>query len=433
MKRFLFLQGPHGPFFAELSDALMDSGSDCVQIGFNSGDETQWHRAPRRARYRPFHGGLAEWQAALPDLLAREAISDLVLYGDSRPLHRAAIDAARAQNITVHCFEEGYLRPYWATYERDGSNGNSPLNRIGLAKMRAMLREEPAVHLPPPPALWGNWLHHGWHGACYHARLLRGQHRYPAYRTHRALPIATEFRLSCQRLASWPAHMLGRRLATRALFRTARPYHVVLLQLSHDAAVQIYSDMPSMQAFAAQVIEAFARGAPPHHQLVFKAHPLDDGRENLPRIIKRLARSHGLEGRVHFIPGGKLGPLLDQATSAVTVNSTAGQQALWRGLPLWSCGRSVYARPEFIARQPLEAFFAAPTPPDLDLYRVFRQTLLETSQIPGGFYTSAARTRLIRQAVSLMDAANGPYARLESDPSAKILPFEPQSRASQLL
>ena len=46
------------------------------------------------------------------------------------------------------------------------------------------------------------------------------------------------------------------------------------------------------------------------------------------------------------------------------MNSTAGQQALWRGLPLRAFGAAVYAKPEFVSSQPLEAFFAAPDRPE---------------------------------------------------------------------
>ncbi|HAV07941.1 MAG TPA: capsule biosynthesis protein CapA, partial [Rhodobacteraceae bacterium] len=75
-------------------------------------------------------------------------------------------------------------------------------------------------------------------------------------------------------------------------------------------------------------------GAPKHHHLVFKAHPLEDGRAPLAQEIARLSAELGVAGRVHFLRGGKLAELLNQARSAVTVNSTAGQQVLWRGIPL---------------------------------------------------------------------------------------------------
>ena len=62
--------------------------------------------------------------------------------------------------------------------------------------------------------------------------------------------------------------------------------------------------------------------------------------------------------------GGKLAGLLSQARSAVTINSTAAQQALWRGLPVKAMGRSVYAKPGLVSGQSLEDFLRRPAPPD---------------------------------------------------------------------
>ncbi|OZA05141.1 MAG: capsule biosynthesis protein CapA, partial [Rhodobacterales bacterium 17-64-5] len=104
--------------------------------------------------------------------------------------------------------------------------------------------------------------------------------------------------------------------------------------------------------------------------------------------------------------------LLNHARSAVTVNSTDGQQALWRGLPLRSFGTAVYAKPEFVSTQPLAAFFAAPDRPDTRAYRDYRQYLLETSQVAGGFYSARGRRALLRQIVDLMLADEDPYDAL---------------------
>ena len=35
-------------------------------------------------------------------------------------------------DVTTHVFEEGYLRPYWITYERGGANAASPLMYLTL-------------------------------------------------------------------------------------------------------------------------------------------------------------------------------------------------------------------------------------------------------------------------------------------------------------
>ena len=76
--------------------------------------------------------------------------------------------------------------------------------------------------------------------------------------------------------------------------------------------------------------------------------------------------------------GGKLAKILQQARSAVTVNSTAGQQALWRGIPLKLFGDAVYATAKFTSSQEISDFFAAPRRSDTQAYHMFRRYLLET-------------------------------------------------------
>jgi len=111
---------------------------------------------------------------------------------------------------------------------------------------------------------------------------------------------------------------------------------------------------------------------------------------------------------VHYVRGGKLSQLWNDARSAVTVNSTAAQQALWRGIPLKVFGRAVYDKPEFVSTLPLPAFFASATRPDQRAYREYRRFLLETSQVPGGFYSAAGRRQLMRLLVDMMLAPNDP-------------------------
>ena len=110
--------------------------------------------------------------------------------------------------------------------------------------------------------------------------------------------------------------------------------------------------------------------------------------------------------------GGKLAGLLNEARSAVTVNSTAAQQVLWRGIPLKIFGTAVYAKPEFVSDQSLTDFFADPRRPDTEAYRLFRRYLLETSQVPGGFYSARGRRALLRHVVDMVLAPHDPYDAL---------------------
>ena len=153
---FLFLQGPHGPFFDALGRMLRAAGTTVWRVGFNAGDRIFWRHRPS---YIPYRDRPEAWPETLAALLDGKGITDIVLYGDTRPVHAAAVAAARARNITVHVFEEGYMRPYWVSYERGGSNGNSRLMEMGVDEMRTALALSD-LEAPLPPAHWGDMRQH---------------------------------------------------------------------------------------------------------------------------------------------------------------------------------------------------------------------------------------------------------------------------------
>ena len=322
---FLFLQGPHGPFFHALARMLRVAGSKVWRVGFNAGDRAFWFDPDS---YIPFQDTQAAWPAFFR--------------------------IARSLGISIHVFEEGYIRPYWVTYERGGSNGHSRLMEMSVAEMRAALKLSD-MDAPEPPARWGDMRQHIFYGALYHWFVMFRNRSYANFRPHRDLPVTQEFQLYLRRLVTMPWHAIERRIAQWRIRNGGFPYHLALLQLEHDSSFRNHSPFTSMSEFLDVVIRGFAQGAPAHHRLVIKAHPLENGRVPLAGEIRRIAREAGITRRVHFVSGGKLAQLLTDARSAVTVNSTAAQQVLWRGIPLKVFGQAVYAKAEFVSDQPLQA------------------------------------------------------------------------------
>ncbi len=411
---FLFLQGPHGPFFHQLGRMVRQAGAQTWRVGFNAGDRAFW---PHQESFIPFVEPQESWPQRFREIVAEKRVTDIVLYGDTRPIHAHAVAIAREQGICIHVFEEGYLRPYWVTYERGGSNGNSRLMEMSIPEMQEALAQLD-MDLPDAPARWGDMRQHVFYGALYHFFVMTQGRKFRNFRPHRSISIRKEFRLYLRRLVAMPVHAVERFLATQRIRFSGFPYHLALLQLEHDSSFQKHSPFNTMTEFLELCIDGFARGAPQHHHLVFKAHPLEDGRVPLAREIRRLAKAHGIADRVHFVRGGKLAMLLNHARSAVTVNSTAAQQVLWRGLPLKVFGNAVYSQPEFVSTQPLAEFFTQPTRPDSRAYRDYRHYLLETSQISGGFYSARGRRALLRQVVDMMLAPEDPYDALRSGNAA---------------
>ena len=411
---FLFLQGPHGPFFTKLGKMLHLAGANVWRVGFNVGDRAFW---PDSSTYIPYTATHLEWADTCEDLFREKNVTDLVLYGDTRSIHAQAIEKANSLGITVHVFEEGYMRPYWVTYERGGSNGNSRLMDMNVSDMRNALSNSD-MDTALPPASWGDMRQHIFYGAAYHGCVLLLNQRYKNFRPHRALSVSQEFRLYLRRLLLMPAQAIERRIATYRIRFGGFPYHLALLQLEHDSSFQAHSPFNTMTEFLEILIKGFAEGAPSHHHLVIKAHPLEDGRTPIRRNLRHLAREHGISKRVHYVRGGKLAQLLDEARSAVTVNSTAAQQVLWRGIPLQAFGDAVFAKPEFVSTKPLAEFFAQAERPNRHDYTDYRRFLLETSQVAGGFYSMRGRRQLLRQVVDMMLTAEDPYDALESGNAA---------------
>lgn len=407
-RTFLFLQGPHGPFFRRLALGLRAEGHSVLKVGLCRADDREWGGA---GPYQPFTGRQADFGDWLDQLIAERGATDLALYGDTRPYHASAIRVARARGMTIHCFEEGYLRPYWVTYERDGVNGHSRLMDFSVREMAdaALIAD---LELEEAPPVWGAAWAHALNGFRHHADVLLFNRAYPNFEAHRPTSLRRELALYLRRLLVLPLLAPERRWRERRLLASGKAYHLVLLQLAIDSSIRDHSPFDTCAEFVEHCLEAFAEGAPADHHIVFKAHPFEDGRERLEAFARRAARRLGLADRVIFLHGGKLGPLLDRARSAVTVNSTAGQQALWRGLPIAVHGDAVYDKPEFIRERDLADFFRAPAPPDVQAYRDFRQFLLMTSQLRGGFYTGDGRRAAVAAAIPKMLDPLDPYDRL---------------------
>ena len=407
-RSFLFLQGPHGPFFRDLARRLKTEGAAVLKVGLSRADDREWGRA---GPYQAFTGRRAEWADWLSKLLDERAITDVVLYGDTRPAHAEAIALAKARGLVVHCFEEGYLRPFWVTYERGGANGNSRLMEFSVPMMSEASRIAD-YDLDAAPPIWGAAWRHAFHGFRHHFDVLFFNQAYPHHQAHRPTSLSRELALYLKRLLVLPILTPQRGFRERRLLRSGKLYHLVLLQLAIDSSMRAHSDYADVATFVRECVAAFATGAPKDHHLVFKSHPFEDGREKLASVVAAAAKEHGLAKRIVFLEGGKLGPLLDRARSAVTINSTAGQQALWRGLPLSVHGAAVYDKPEFCAEGDLATFFRRPFAPDAIAYREYRQFLLMTTQIRGGFYSRRGRRDAVDAALPKILDPLDPYDRL---------------------
>jgi len=167
-----------------------------------------------KARFIAHTDSLEAWPEALGKIIAEKSITDIVLYGDTRPLHAEAIKLAKGLGLRIHVFEEGYLRPYWVNYERGGSNGNSRLMGMTVERMQKVLRKA-RIDLTEAPAHWGDIRQHAFYSFVYHLNILLNNRAFPRFQSHRTESVAHEFLTYLRRLLLHPIDIVKRQISTR--------------------------------------------------------------------------------------------------------------------------------------------------------------------------------------------------------------------------
>jgi capsular polysaccharide export protein len=389
--RIMLLQGPVGGFFTALQRQLTASGFHTRRLVFNAGDAVfalgvpvDVVRVPPDAYPEYFRREFTAWG---PDAV--------ILFGDERPVHKVAIAAAKAAEIPVWCFEEGYVRPYHVAFELSGNNANSP-TRLGF---------DPAVRYPQPWPVTPTrrpTVSMGLRAMAYFASLGAGRWAFPGYVHHRQRRLALEVRVW---LRSFARHLRHRRRDPQRIDQlTANAkarYFVVALQVHDDLQLRQHGCGWRTTAFLETVLRSFAQQAPRETQLVIKFHPLDLGYNAAISTARTLSAALGLADRVLLIYAAPVAPLIKSAAGVVTVNSTVGLQALRAGVPTLALGEAIYhvegLPPRATSAAELDTFWSQPQDVDRDVAENFARCLFETSLLEGSFYLKETWPHLIAQ------------------------------------
>ena len=389
----LVLQGPMGWFFSDLAEVLIREGQQVTKVHFNGGDACFW-RHPGALRYTGRHGDLATW---LRELMKRQRIDAVVLFGQMRPIHCVARSVAQELGVGIFVFEEGYLRPHYVTIERRGVNALSRLPRLASFYADQSATQQPPLRPVPPQATAQNIRRTALIAAAYGIAALVLRPWFPHQRHHRSLNPVTEplrWARSYLRYLQYKVteHGLQDRLTSAHL---SKRWFLVPLQVQADSQVTHHSPYRTIEAFISDVMASFALHAPAELGLVIKHHPMDRAYSHYRRHIDAEGRRLGIAHRVVYLHDQHLPTLLDHALGVVTINSTVGLQALHHGAPVITLGESVYSVPGLVHNGPLADFWQSPGVVDQALYERFRQHLITHTQLNASFYADAPALRHI--------------------------------------
>lgn len=389
IKKYLFLQGVSSPFFINLAKKLIEHGHQVIKINFTGGDIAYWRSKPRYLfNEKPQY--IAEF---IENIYKKYLITDQVVFGDRRPLHIHALAQAKHYGIRNHVFEEGYLRPYWITLERNGVNARSdlPKNPAWYLEAASYLEKNNLKEMPYSELVEFNspfWLR-AWHDVNYHLAGVLNPIIFPHYRTHAQETAPREYLGYVKRLprVRWAQLAEHKRLA--GLIEKGVHYYFLPLQLNGDMQVRDQHDLFSMHRLIEYVLESFANHAPLWTHLIIKNHPLDIGLVNYPALINSIASKLGVKGRIHYFENGQLETILAHTLGTVTLNSTVGMASLAQACPTVALAEAIYNLKGLTFQEGLDAFWQTTPAPDAQLFQSFRKVILRTTQVNGGFYCPA--------------------------------------------
>ena len=315
-RTFLILQGPPSSFFRRLARKIEAQGGRTIKINFNASD---WLYSLGMNAVN-FRRSATVWPGWVREFARAHNVTDLIVYGDCREYHKIAISMLRPMGVMIHVLEEGYVRPAWITYERNGVNGHS---RLGGHVAEPISTRKKCL-AAPKPTLTQQHSRAPCGPTCFAAsstmplRLLDPAVVSVSTEAHRTQGTVEEAWMWLKRLPlfayrpGWSARVRGGQIA-----RGNRPYFLVLLQLGRrlsDAQSQrLPIDFGVHRAVHSFILSIAAQAR--MSALVFKSHPLDSP---MPRICARRLRfwhkRYGLDGRCELIDGGKLAYLTEQCT-----------------------------------------------------------------------------------------------------------------------
>ncbi|ELJ5623269.1 capsule biosynthesis protein [Campylobacter coli] len=381
-KTVLLLQGPVGTFFHRLAIKMEKNKTKVLKLNFNGGD---FFFYPNGKRCKCDEKDLENFYE---NFFKEKKIDAIVMYNDCRLIHAKAIKVARKLGIGIWIFEEGYLRPYCITFEKDGVNANSSLPRDKNFYLSCnILTKESIKEIP------GGFKFMAFSAFLYWLFSFLLAPFFNNKLHHRTL-FPFEFLFWFRSLYRKYLYKLTEKKLNQKIYSLEKKYFLAILQVYNDTQIK-HHYRKSIEEFIEELILSFANHARAKSYLVFKHHPMDRGYRNYSKLINELSQKYHVEGRIFYVHDTYLPTLLKNALGCITINSTVGLSAILEGCPTKVCGNAFYNFEGLAYPKKLQFFWreAHAYKPNPSLVINFKNYLLNTNQFNGNFYKNSFLSR----------------------------------------
>ncbi|EAH6269357.1 capsule biosynthesis protein [Campylobacter coli] len=377
-KNVLLLQGPVGTFFHRLAIKMKKNKAKVLKLNFNGGD---FFFYPNGKRCKCDEKDLENFYE---NFFKEKKIDAIVMYNDCRLIHAKAIKVARKLGIGIWIFEEGYLRPYCITFEKDGVNANSSLPRDKNFYLSCnILTKESIKEIPGGFKFMAFSAFLYWFFSFLLAPFFNNKLH------HRTL-YPFEFLFWFRSLYRKYLYKFTEKKLNQKIYSLEKKYFLAVLQVYSDTQIN-HHYKKSIEEFIEELILSFANHARAKSYLVFKHHPMDRGYRNYSKLINELSQKYHVEGRILYVHDTYLPTLLKNALGCITINSTVGLSAILESCPTKVCGNAFYDFEGLAYPKKLQFFWreAHAYKPNPSLVLNFKNYLLNTNQFNGNFYKNS--------------------------------------------
>ncbi len=381
-KTVLLLQGPVGTFFHRLAIKMKKNKTKVFKLNFNGGDFLFY---PSGKRCKCDEKDLENFYESF---FKEKKIDAIVMYNDCRLIHAKAIKVAKELGIGIWIFEEGYLRPYCITFEKDGVNANSSLPRDKNFYLSCnILTKESIKEIPGGFKFMAFSTFLYWLFSFLLAPFFNNKLH------HRTL-FPFEFLFWFRSLYRKYLYKLTEKKLNQKIYSLEKKYFLAILQVYNDTQIK-HHYKKSIEEFIEELILSFANHARAKSYLIFKHHPMDRGYRNYSKLINELSQKYHVEGRIFYVHDTYLPTLLKNALGCITINSTVGLSAILEGCPTKVCGNAFYNFEGLAYPKKLQFFWreAHAYKPNPSLVINFKNYLLNTNQFNGNFYKNSFLSR----------------------------------------
>jgi capsular polysaccharide export protein len=397
MRRILFVGSPFGRFFRYMAPALEARGST-VWRTVSDGGELLATPAQNRVMFRG-NSSASAWREFLDQAMRERRITAVVTFNDSCTRTRIAHDVAERLGIARYVIEEGYLRPWWITFDHVGVNGNSLLPKDPAFYLENY-RNTPVQHKPFKQSfkfLVRDTIMH--FAACTAmSPVLPYDPRY--YGDSVWVQAKGYMREYLWRKTHSEGHVLRKLRAHHA--QGKEPVFVALMQKPGDAQLRYHSSYGANNPYLRAIMASFATHADRKAILVIKQHPLDYGIEKSSALFNQLVAEYGLQGRAFYTRKLTIESVLAVSSGLVTINSTGGLAAVEQLVPTIALGKAIYDVPGLTFQDGIDRFWKEYRRPEPDLVDAFLSYLKVQTQINGGLYSRQSLELLAKNLTDTM-------------------------------